>query len=38
VPDLGLPVPGSLVTGEVAYAAERAVKGMRKRSEQLNTH
>ena len=37
VPDLALPVPGSMVTGEVAFAAEKAVKGMRKRSEQLNT-
>jgi ribosome-associated toxin RatA of RatAB toxin-antitoxin module len=36
VPDLMVPVPGSLVTGEVAYAAERAVKGVSKRSEQLN--
>jgi ribosome-associated toxin RatA of RatAB toxin-antitoxin module len=28
-----LPVPGSLVTGEVAYAADEAVKGSRNRSE-----
>jgi ribosome-associated toxin RatA of RatAB toxin-antitoxin module len=38
VPDLAIPVPGSLVTGEVAYAAERAVKGLSQRSEQLNSH
>ena len=34
VPDL--PVPGSLVTGEVAYAADEAVMGLRNRSEALN--
>lgn len=33
VPDL--PVPGSLVTGEVAYAADEAVMGLRNRSEKL---
>ena len=38
VPDLGIPVPGSLVTGEVAFAAEKAVRGMRNRSETLNAH
>lgn len=38
VPDLPIPVPGSLVTGELAYAAEKAVVGMRQRSEQLNRH
>lgn len=38
VPDLILPVPGSLVTGEVAYAAETAVRGLRVRSEQVNAH
>jgi ribosome-associated toxin RatA of RatAB toxin-antitoxin module len=38
VPDLLLPVPGSLVTGEVAYAAEKAVRGLRSRSEQINPH
>jgi ribosome-associated toxin RatA of RatAB toxin-antitoxin module len=36
VPDLPIPVPGSLVTGELSYAAEKAVKGMRSRSEQMN--
>lgn len=30
-----LPVPGSLVTGEVAYAADEAVIGLRNRSEAL---
>lgn len=30
-----LPVPGSLVTGEVAYAADTAVTGSRDRAEQL---
>jgi ribosome-associated toxin RatA of RatAB toxin-antitoxin module len=38
VPDIGIPVPGSLVTGEVAFAAEKAVRGMRNRSETLNAH
>ena len=38
VPDLILPVPGSLVTGEVAYAAETAVRGLQLRSEQVNPH
>lgn len=37
VPDLPIPVPGSMVTGEVAYAAEKAVKGLRLRSEQINS-
>lgn len=36
VPDLPIPLPGSLVTGELAYAAEKAVVGMRQHSEQLN--
>lgn len=36
VPDLMIPVPGSLVTGELAYAAEKAVVGMRRHSEKLN--
>jgi ribosome-associated toxin RatA of RatAB toxin-antitoxin module len=38
VPDLLIPVPGSLITGEVAYAAEKAVRGIRSRSEQINAH
>jgi ribosome-associated toxin RatA of RatAB toxin-antitoxin module len=36
VPDLIIPVPGSLVSGEVAYAAEKAVTGLQHRSESLN--
>ncbi|HVU02703.1 MAG TPA: SRPBCC family protein [Polyangiaceae bacterium] len=38
VPDFVIPVPGSLVSGEVAYAAEKAVVGLRSRSEALNAH
>ena len=38
VPDFIIPVPGSLITGEVAYAAEKAVKGIRSRSEEINAH
>lgn len=34
VPDL--PVPGSLVTPEVAYAADQAVTGLRNHSEKIN--
>jgi hypothetical protein len=36
VPDL--PVPGSVVTGEVAYAAHEAVVGLRNRSEVLRAN
>jgi len=35
VPDLAIPVPGSVVTGQVASAAEKAVRGLRKRSESV---
>jgi len=35
VPDFVIPVPGSLVSGEVAYAAEKAVTGLQRRSEAL---
>lgn len=35
VPDFVLPVPGGLVTGEVAYAADKAVSGLRVRSEEV---
>ena len=38
VPDFLLPVPGSLITGEVAYAAAKAVSGLRSRSEEVNAH
>jgi len=34
VPDFIIPVPGSMITGEVAYAAEKAVKGIRSKSEE----
>lgn len=32
-----LPVPGSIVTGEVAYAADNAVTGSRQRAERIQT-
>jgi ribosome-associated toxin RatA of RatAB toxin-antitoxin module len=38
VPDFPIPLPSSLVTGEAAFAADKAVEGMRNRSEQITPH
>jgi hypothetical protein len=33
-----MPVPGSVITGEVAYAADEAVMGLRDHSEKAARH
>jgi ribosome-associated toxin RatA of RatAB toxin-antitoxin module len=38
VPDFPIPLPDSIVVDEAAFAAEKAVAGMRRRSEQANAH
>jgi len=38
VPDFPLPLPDSIVSGEAAFAADKAVDGMRNRSERLGAH